>query len=205
MRNKWITIGIVCIAACGICACLGISVGAFFTLRQSPQAAEDSNPDLIQSARPTFTPAPSVGKWLINKSKSSFDDSETVTLMLDADKSIKGWLDSYTPTLIVRCKERATEVYVVVGMQQATEKGNLDHTTVRVRFDNNTATTEQTSHSTDGKSLFFQHPFVMIDSLKKHSKLTFGFTPFNASPVETSFDLAGFSEAVKPLEKACAH
>ncbi|WP_455428303.1 hypothetical protein [Dryocola sp. LX212] len=29
-------------------------------------------------------------------------------------------------------------------------------------------------------------------------------TPYNESPVQTTFDLAGLSEALMPLQKACA-
>ncbi len=37
----------------------------------------------------------------------------------------------------------------------------------------------------------------------KSKEMTFGFTPFNADPVVTKFDLRGLSNVIEPLKKAC--
>lgn len=166
-----------------------------FTATKVPTAQPTSN----QSG---YEPAPG-GKWMIKIDTSSFDDSKTVTLVLDADKEIKGWLDAETPSLVLRCKEKQMDVYVFTGMQANVESGNLDHATVRIRFDKDPAQSFNTGEATSGKGLFFDDPIPLIKDMLKHNTMVFGFTPFNASPVETVFDLRGLPESIKPLQDAC--
>ena len=151
---------------------------------------------------PTDTPRPSIGKWRTRFDTSSFDDSQTVVLRLEAESQISGWLATFTPVLMLRCQEHKVEAFVNVGMQQDVEYGT-DNSTVRIRFDSDRSQTQEMSHSTDGEALFFRHPIEMIAAMMQHDKMVFGFTPFNASPVETTFDLRGLEEAAKPLLQTC--
>jgi len=169
--------------------------------RPTPAASAST----IQSDTNSSTPLPKVqstGKWLVAVDKSSFDDSPTVVLSLAAENSVDGWLDTYLPSLILRCKEKEVEAYVKVGMETDVEY-DTEHSTVRLRFDKDSATTEKLGHSTDGKALFFQSPKSIINAMLAHDTLLFGFTPFNASPVETSFDLRGLKGVIGQLKQAC--
>jgi type VI secretion system protein VasI len=157
---------------------------------------------LVPTVAATATPIPT-GKWITNNDASSFDDSKTITLMLDAENDIEGLSGSVRPSLIVRCQERTKDVYVYTGMAPDVESGNLDGATVRTRFDKDPATSENTGQSTSNDSLFFLNAEATIADLLKHELLVFGFTPFSSSPVEATFDLRGLSEAIKPLNEAC--
>lgn len=55
-------------------------------------------------------------KWHVTEEQSPMDDSKTVLLTLDSDDQIQGPLGSVRPSLIVRCKEKKTDVYAVTGM-----------------------------------------------------------------------------------------
>jgi len=151
---------------------------------------------------PTATQPPT-GKWTVTHDKSTFDDSTTVVLALDAEADISGQFGDVRPTLIVRCQEHQKEVYVVTHMQPDVESGNFDGATVRVRFDSDTAQSVNADKSTDGEALFLPNPQQYITTLLKHDRMMFGFTPFNESPKDMIFDLRGLSEAVKPLNDAC--
>lgn len=75
---------------------------------------------------PTATSLPTSGKWQLDAGgASSFDDSESVVLALDAEQEISGQFDTKLPTLILRCQERQLEAYVVTGLQPDVEPGNL--------------------------------------------------------------------------------
>jgi type VI secretion system protein VasI len=102
----------------------------------------------------------------------------------------------------VRCKERKTEAYIVTGMSPQPEYGT-DAATVTLRFDKEKATKYHMSKSTDGEALFFGQSVELIKSMLQHTTVLFEFVPFNSSPVMTTFDLRGLSEAVKPLREAC--
>jgi hypothetical protein len=143
------------------------------------------------------------GNWQTSLGRSAFDDSQTVVLSLQADNLIKGWLITYIPVLYLRCKEHNIDVYIDVGMPPDVEYGMNNTATIRLRFDNSQDMTTTADESTDGTSLFLPAPTVTIRALLVSDKLVFGFTPFNASPVVTTFNLRGLSGVITPLENAC--
>lgn len=153
-------------------------------------------------AQPSATPAPAMGKWLLTTDTSSFDDSTTVVLLLDAEREVVGPFETTRPTLILRCQEKETEAYINLDMQADVE-GADNTATVRLRLDQGKPYTAITDKSTDNKALFLPKPKAFITSLLDAEQLTFGFTPFNGSPVETVFDLRGLSEAIPTLREAC--
>lgn len=179
------------------------------TATQTPLPSE--TPTATGTPFPTWTPTPlptntpDAGKWITDISTNSFDDSRTVVLLLDADNEIEGWLSTFLPGLILRCQEGRVEAYIHIGTQAEVElDSNFDNRpTVRLRFDSNEAITLRMDESTDGDALFFPQPQTTIDQLLVHDRLLFGFTPFNASAVEATFDLRGLSYVIQPLREAC--
>lgn len=152
--------------------------------------------------KPTATPNPA-GKWTVLNKTSSFDDSTGVTLALDAENDISGPIGPVRPTLYVRCKEHAKDVFIHTDLQPDVESGNLDGATIRVRFDSDQAQTLNADKSTDGKALFFPEADPYIDAMLKHGRMVFGFTPYGVPPQEMTFDLHGLSEIIGPLNEAC--
>jgi type VI secretion system protein VasI len=157
-----------------------------------------------QAARVAARLASPIRKWTIERGRSPFDDSPTVTLLLKAETPIAGWPRKVeTPVLVLRCQEHKTEAFIRTGMTPNVEYGRLHAATVRMRLDRDPATKAITSESTDHIALFFREPIPLIRSLLKHEQLTFGFTPFNSPAVETLFDLRGLDAAVIPLRESC--
>lgn len=149
------------------------------------------------------TPRKGSGKWQVQKETSPLDDSTNVYLSIRANNSVKGWLDQYTPTLQIRCKENTTDAYVVVGMSIANTYGQYNTAKITLRFDKTKAFDIRMGESTDGEAVFFLEPIKMIKRMIQHDKFLFQFTPFNSSPAITTFDLTGLNEAIKPLRKHC--
>lgn len=154
-------------------------------------------------APPTATPLPATGKWEVINDRSSFDDSPTVILALEAESDISGAFETTRPILVLRCQEGETDVYIVTGLAPDVERGNLDGATVRIRFGSEPAETLVMGKSTDDKALFFDAAPQMIARMEGHERLIFGFTPFSAVPVETTFDLRGLQEVLPQLRAAC--
>lgn len=149
------------------------------------------------------TSSATVSKWRVNKETSRIDDSTNVIISLSADSSISGWpRKTTTPSLILRCKERKTEAYIVTGMSPQVEYG-IGEATVTLRFDKEKATKYKTSKSTDGEALFFGQSVGLIKKMLQHTTMLFEFVPFNSSPAMTNFDLRGLAEAVRPLKDTC--
>ena len=143
------------------------------------------------------------GKWQIQKKISPLDDSTNVYLSIQANDPVRGNLEQYTPTLQIRCKENTTEAYVIVGVPVADIHGQYNTAQITLRFDKTKAFDIQMDKSTDGKAMFFRKPIGTIEQMMRHGRLLFQFIPSDSPPAITTFDLAGLSEAIKPLREAC--
>ena len=142
------------------------------------------------------------GNWAVQTDISPIDDSTNVYLAVPGDQAFKGWLKSYNPQLMLRCKENVTELLIHTGMAPDVEYGHRGATTT-LRYDTEKAYKLRMSKSTDGEALFFPNPISNIKKMMNHSTLLFQFTPYNASPTMTTFKISGLSEAAKPLREHC--
>ena len=142
-------------------------------------------------------------KWTVSSETSRIDDSKTVILRLQAEGEIAGWpRKTYTPSLVIRCKERQTEAYFVTGMSPMVEYGT-DGATITLRIDKAPAFKLRASKSTDGEALFLPSAVSQIKKMMAGSSLLFEFVPFNSSPQMTTFQIAGLAEALKPVRETC--
>lgn len=147
-------------------------------------------------------------KWSVDEGQSSMDDSKTVTLSLDSDDAVDGPLGPKQPTLIIRCQEGKTEVYVHTGMAASVEEGQeggpMYSHTVRVRLDQGDAVTEHWGESTANDALFSEGDAIAFTKqIADAQTLTFQFTPFDANPAIARFDLRGLSEHLPELGSSC--
>jgi hypothetical protein len=185
-----------------------------------------SNAHRSEASQSTATPAATLtDKWKVSESRSAMDDSQTVVLALDSDDEIQGPLGAARPSLMVRCQEKQTAVYVVTGMaaniETDGEGGPSDYHTVRIRLDDGPAEYYRSwKESTDHKALFasetvdggidlspstWQHHPVseFARKIAGASTLTFQFTPFDGSPQMARFDLRGLDVHLHKVAEAC--
>jgi type VI secretion system protein VasI len=136
------------------------------------------------------------------------DDSKTITLSLDSGNVIQGPVGPSRPTLVIRCKENKTDVYVVTGMAASVEDDNLsdispNHHTVRLRLDQASPQTAYWYGSNDDKALFAGDGEELAKELAESQTLTFEFTPFDANTAVARFDLTGLSARLPKVADAC--
>lgn len=170
----------------------------------SPPAGRPASAAASRSAdTPQPPPLPS-DNWHEETGTSRMDGSKTVILSLEGNEAIQGWLDSHAPTLVLRCQEHKTALYVDVGTSASVEGGEqFDAHTVRLRIDQEPAFSEKWTESTDSKALFAPEPVSLIRKMEHGDRLLFQFVPFNADPATTSFDIKGLAGRVGDLAKAC--
>ncbi len=195
---------------------LGVAVLWVIGLLSSRSAKREATPT-VQASQ--------IDKWRVTEEKSPMDDSQTVVLTLDSVDQMQGPLGSVRPSLVVRCKEKETAVYVVTGMAANVETdidgGPTDYRTVRIRLDDGPAESYRSwKESTDHKALFasetvdggidsspstWQHHPVseFAKKLAGASTLTFQFTPFDGSPQVARFDLRGLDVHLHKVAEAC--
>ena len=141
-------------------------------------------------------------QWHKVESKSALDDSTTVGFGLKAEDSIEGPVGKSTPVLIVRCQDKKVEVFISTGMPASVEEGTDDHH-VRLRFDSDAPQAEAWSEATNNEALFAPEPARLIKALVGAKKMAFGFTPFDANPQVTVFNVAGLGHQLAQTSGAC--
>jgi hypothetical protein len=141
-------------------------------------------------------------KWQVQEGTSPMDGSKTVTLTLRSEDEVKGWLESTRPSLVIRCREKETDAYVVTGIAANPEIG-AENFRVRLRFDNGVPVTEHWSQSTDSKGLFASNARQLSERLAGAKTLTFQFTPFNASAAVARFNLQGLGTHLDKVANGC--
>ncbi len=127
--------------------------------------------------------------------------SITVMIMTDGTPVTPLHGTETIPTLVVRCYEDTTSIYVRWdGSIQA------DHTSVRYRIDGGRERSDtwtlSPSHTATG--LFTGASSIpLIKSLIGHRKFTLVLAPDSAAPVSTTFALDDMDLAIKPVRDAC--
>lgn len=145
----------------------------------------------------------SKSKWVIIEDVSPIDDSKTVRLSLKSDSPIKSDFSQVIPTLNIQCKERETDFYINFNIFLSTH--DIKPIT---RIDSDKAVNGVEWYiSTDYKALFYPGSQKKINefikTLKDKKKFFIQVTPFSKGSVNTTFDLTGLDEAIKPVREAC--
>jgi hypothetical protein len=130
-------------------------------------------------------------------------DGAPVTYQLESSNTIDDWLTTETPTLVVRCRHRQTEVYVVAETSASNEFGKDNLHTVRLRIDDQPWEDATWSESVDDDTLFAPDGLALAGRLSAARRLTFEFTPFGADAQAATFHLAGVASGVQRVARAC--
>lgn len=142
--------------------------------------------------------------WMVDSTKSPMDDSPIISLQLFAENEIPTPIEYKRPTLIVRCRERATSVYVMTETPAEVNWGNLDGgATVRLRLDAGKAFTESWGESTDQKALFAPTPVALARRIAGADTLRFEFTPYGAPRQTVTFAVAGLADKLGLVSSTC--
>lgn len=160
-------------------------------------------------------------KWQITEGRSPMDDSKTLVLKLESEDVIVGPIEELRPSLILRCKEGKTVVYVSTGVSASVERSS-DHLPnshrVRTRIDNEASSYEWWDDSTDHKSLFADDfvrdekgsvtafgggSVLYAKKLAAAQTFTFQFTPFYGNPQTLRFVVRSLSTHLPKLAEAC--
>ena len=106
------------------------------------------------------------------------------------------------PTLVVRCMDKRTDVFVYTDSAARIEEQDENHT-VRVAFDDGAGTHERWPDSVEHDALFAPDGQAMARRLLGARQMRFTFSPHNAAPVTATFDVSGLGELLSPIAKRC--
>lgn len=149
--------------------------------------------------KPQTTVTAGAGKWLVSSKKSPINDSTNVLLSLNAEQAVRSGYNTVTPVLIIRCSEGKTNAFISWDIYLG-----LESATMLTRLDKEAAVTETWDISTDNKAVFVSGSDIeFAKQLMKHQTLLAQITPYGESPVMTTFEVGGLTEAIKPLREVC--
>lgn len=168
----------------------------------------------LELPAPTTTPprekketgeAPLTGKWIVRKERSPIDDSRRVILMRDAKGPASGGLMRKHPTLVLRCNENETKLYISFGFRIGSylDEGPAP---ITYRIGDFPAVDARWSPSTDRKALGLwsgQTSIPFIRKLVDAERFVARAADSDGLRTTAVFDISGLKEAIKPLAEAC--
>ncbi len=134
-------------------------------------------------------------RWISNHRKSA-------AFELEANRPVAVWTRQVRPTLVVRCIDKRTDVFVYTESAARIEEQDENHT-VRVAFDDEAGTHERWPDSVEHDALFAPDGQAMATRLLAARQMRFTFSPHNAVPVTATFDVAGLAQHLAPIAKRC--
>jgi len=138
-----------------------------------------------------------LGPWSLNERTDPLDDSPIVTLINVAESGRSRFGDR--PTLILRCQNNRTEVFINWDEYLGTSSP-----TVSYRVGDGEMRQSRWSLSTTNRATFFPGSHIgLIQELAVASQFVARVTPSRQSPITAVFDLTGLNEHIGTLREAC--
>ncbi len=162
----------------------------------SPAAAAAARPAAARPGAPTpVWSSRNQARWITNARRNA-------AFELEANMPVAVWMKQVRPTLVVRCMDKRTDVFVYTDSAARIEEQDENHT-VRVAFDDEAGAHERWPDSVEHDALFAPDGKAMAARLVAARQLRFTFSPHNAAPVTATFEVAGLGELLAPIAKRC--
>lgn len=156
--------------------------------------AAKANPAIPGAPMPVWSTR-NQSRWISNRRKSA-------AFELESNQPVAVWMKQVRPTLVVRCIDKRTDVFVYTDSAARIEQQDENHT-VRVAFDDETGTHERWPDSVEHDALFAPDGQAMAKRLLAARQMRFTFSPHNAAPVTATFEVAGLRELLAPFAARC--
>ena len=187
-------------------AVAGGGLVTLLVMTSRPAAREEAHvagPASAAAARAAARPGAPTPAWSSrNQARWISNPRRNAAFELEANQPVAVWLKQVRPTLVVRCMDKRTDVFVYTDSAARIEEQDENHT-VRVAFDGAAGTHERWPDSVEHDALFAPDGKAMAARLLAANQMRFTFSPHNAAPVTATFEVAGLGELLKPIAKRC--
>ena len=164
------------------------------TVGSATAPAVNANPGIPGAAMPAWS-SRNQSRWISNSRKSA-------AFELEANQPVSVWMKQVRPTLVVRCMDKRTDVFVYTDSAARIEEQDENHT-VRVAFDGDEGAHERWPDSVEHDALFAPDGKAMAGRIQASRQMRFTFSPHNAAPVTATFEVGGLRELLAPIAKRC--
>jgi len=146
------------------------------------------------------------GNWRKSERTSEMDDFKNVYFSVRADEDIprSHGMGTVRPTLLIRCMENRTTIYVNWGRYITTGGVYINHQ-VRYRIDDRDPVQANWSISTNFESTgeWRGRGISLLRSMKGATRFLVETTPYGENSVLASFDVTGFDAAAAEVAERC--
>ncbi|MGL4962899.1 MAG: type VI secretion system-associated protein TagO [Inquilinus sp.] len=150
-------------------------------------------------------PAPeTTSAWHNFTDKDGMSDFENSTWGAFADETISDstGLKSVKPSLVARCDDNETDVFV--NWNRYVTTGGIDNDqTVTYRIDDKRAIRSDWSMSTDFEATFSRNAIPLLRNMKGAKRIQFATIPYGDGEVRASFDITGIDAVIADVSKRC--
>jgi hypothetical protein len=193
--------GWVGIIGASVIAVIAIQVIGSTSNTSTAKQTADSTP-ATQSA-PASVPSTNTSGWSFSEKKSEMDGTREVTLSLDAQDQIQGIVGASTPTLFIRCSKHKPEVFVNIGEPFQSNYGELEGTSVRIKFDAAAPIRQSWDESTNNEAAFAPNAGNLINHLLMAKVFRIEVTPFEKRETTITFNVGDLAERFHPIADEC--
>jgi hypothetical protein len=173
------------------------SAPASSNVTSAPARRITKTPPVANQVTATFTQ-----KWNSTNRDWIGNQRKAVAFELPAERKVAVWQRQVQLTLVVRCMANRIDAFVFTQSAARMEPQDNDHT-VRIAFDGEAESVERWPDSDEHDALFAPDGAAFVSRLAAARTMKFGFTPHNASPVSTDFNIAGLGAIMEPAAKQC--
>lgn len=158
----------------------------------------------LDRPQPLPVPTSGTGDWRISRGRNPIDDSERVTLTLEATSGQTRYGE--TVTLVARCQSNRTELYInwydFLGSDN--RNGRSKWKDVTIRIGDQGAIRQSWSVSTNNEATFAPDwAGSLLKQMVQSDRFLAQTTPHGENPMTATFDTAGLENALVPLMEAC--
>ena len=143
------------------------------------------------------------GFWSVVERKSEIGDISVYLKLDSSNAAISTAGHNRFPTLILRCKNKKTDVYIDWGGALGNPKGQEKKIYIGYRMGSEDENAEEWEFSLDFYSAFAPMPNEFVRNLKGKKKLIVEITPYNQSMATLLFNTEGFENALAMLVDRC--
>ena len=153
------------------------------------------------SLKPSASVTP-ISLWFVNEDTSRIDGSRSISLHLSAVESLQTRYGQAHPSIVIRCRDSRTDVFVVAGTMLQSDYYSAA-IPVRTRFDGAAAKRERWNESDNREAAFAPRPISFAKALAAADSFFIELSLLDSGAQTAVFAVAGLQQELPKVAKAC--
>lgn len=137
--------------------------------------------------------------WIVKEEFSKLDNTKKVIFINNSINKLPNQIGILeTGSLIIRCDNKNTEVFITWPSYLGNEAINIEY-----KIGDGKITKSKWNNSVDGKAVFVDEPFGLINGLFDKDNLVIRLSPYGRNSEELEFNLNGINDLLGKIAEHC--